>query len=873
MRCCFVKIFTAVLYGRCKLSTFIQMRGCPVCLLSCLFLLLLPRVAVHGQCGIIQTRMAITADSVNGTPAVVRFSTAGVLLSSGWKIRAARWRLDGSSWVSDSVFRLDQAVAAGLHYVEMLVAAEDSLTGDSCAGLSGHYYLTTASVLYASVETNGSGLTQTFTARLFGDGTAQQPFWNFGDGSTASGVQVTHTYAQPGIYTVYFAAGNGVAGNIARRIHAGTGHDNIILAPATIPSTACDSLHWLPVTQPVIDKIRWTDVLQGSLLSGSGLFESPLDGIWQQGPVAVTGRYRVPGQALLKIDLLDTAGGDYTTYVPVLIADSCVSATDTLRGFFWWDMDADGLRDPQEGKMDAPAAVVKTFEHIRPPEEKGGYALPLPPLNGSMQVVPLPAYVVTTPTPYRYTSGASSPYLRIGIAPSQTKVSGRLFLDLNADSVYTTAQDRPAKGFTVQLRNKMNGVSHCTVTDAQGNYETIVPEGIYLITLVSPLPAGAVLIPDTLQRYLLSTASVIPPLMISPQNFTKDLSALLLPREQPVPGTDFRLELLAANLGTDTCKGQFQISYDPALQFQSMSPPGGIHDPFNATVTWYSQTLFPVSDALYTVRFLLPASAVADSLINRAFLFANPGVNDIDLTNNVYACTTTVGNARPSFFKSVTPEGTGMPGLIQAQDRLHYRLSYRNTGAGTLHDLVLQDELSPALDPSSFQLHHSTHPVELITRQQTLTFRYAGIALTDTTLSADSSRLDLVFSVRPYAGTPGGTVIDNTAFAWTDAVTGQSSNTITQMIQTTTGIAAGAAKSWQVYPNPFTTAIYLIPPADGIRLLRLCLTDISGKTVIEASPGAAERSLMVSTATLLAGTYFLHFHTIHGESIVKMVKW
>jgi gliding motility-associated-like protein len=74
------------------------------------------------------------------------------------------------------------------------------------------------------------------TIQLTGSNTvnASHHYWSFGDGSTATTLETTHTYASAGNYLIKYAAGNGTcADTIAKLITFGTGPGDVILTSDT----------------------------------------------------------------------------------------------------------------------------------------------------------------------------------------------------------------------------------------------------------------------------------------------------------------------------------------------------------------------------------------------------------------------------------------------------------------------------------------------------------------------------------------------------------------------------------------------------------------------------------------------------------------
>jgi PKD repeat protein len=115
----------------------------------------------------------------------------------------------------------------------------------------------------------------TFTA-LSPSGMSYQ--WDFGDGSSASGPTVTHTYSATNTFTAQLTASNGSTGQ-------------------SLVDVASLSGSWADVENPGI--LQWTLTQSGSTISGTdtvsgaslqGTVSSPRHMVIQDGPLTLTGR-------------------------------------------------------------------------------------------------------------------------------------------------------------------------------------------------------------------------------------------------------------------------------------------------------------------------------------------------------------------------------------------------------------------------------------------------------------------------------------------------------------------------------------------------------------------------------------------------------
>lgn len=823
----------------------------------------------RAQCGVANVVTTVAADSVNGQPVAAYLSYSSTTVSSGWNIVAAVWTINGSTTVYDTIFRFSDFPAAGIHHVALSLTIVNPATGDTCRAGRAGYYLNTSKQLFSTIETNGNGLTQFFTAKYFGEGNAQQPEWNFGDGTGASGFAVLHTFSSPGLYFVTFSTGNGSVGNAARRVHAGDGYSNIQLTGPALTHLSCDSISVLPVTTSPYTQISFDDPFNYLYHPGAGILSGNHTGLgqWVFAPAEFKGRYRLAGQSLICSKMQDGAGGDYTIYQPVLIQDTCYLTADTLTGIFWEDEDGDGIRDQQESFFSEPGYKMQILLNTTEPDNKGIYKLALPPFAASAFPTGGNGDEFSSPAYYRYDPAGASINHRFdaGVAVQQSRISGKLFKDVNGDSLFSALIDRNMEGFIIAAKNQQTGAVFRAVTDKNGDFSTLIPDGSYNIYPETPL-TGCHIVPDTQYVYVGGNGTGIVPFAVQTTLLISDLEALLIPERTPVSGEPFTLFLLARNNGNDTCKGQFQVAYDNNLQFQSFSPANGIHDPVNHTVTWFSQTIYPFTDSLYKVQLQLPSSVTADSLINQGFLFASPGFTDVNLSNNAYACTTKVGSTTGPFSKMVIPEGVGGPRYIHAGERLHYHLRYTNEGPGRKPNLILQDEVSAYCDMSSLRIEYSNRAFRLVTRGRLLTFQYYNVNLMDTSV-ADSSVIELIFSLNTFPFSPPGVLVNNTAMAFSDAGIPLKSNTVSQTIDFTSQLADLYPTDGLLYPNPCHEFV-IVPASESDEI---SVTDLAGK-LITIQARYETRQYILYTETISPGTYLVTLKNGKEKKCRRLIK-
>ena len=770
-----------------------------------LLTILLFREEALAQCGLIQPRITVFPDSANGQLSVGRLSPVNSVLATDWVIDSVQWQVNGQTVIADSALKLDTAFQAGLLYVFMTMYVRDTVSGAVCEGNASNYFMTSSADVYPAMDVSGNGLTKTFTARIFGVDTCIAPVWNFADGNFGSGLSDVHTYQTPGIYSVSFSPGNGALGNVTRKIHVNDGFDDLQGAQLNSPVMFCDSFSLSMNTTPSYTTAVWQDIYTYSYYDfGPVLTSSNASQTLNAGDL-FTGRFVLPGQCYLYSILNDGNGGNHHEIIPVFVSDSCMSPLDTVSGRFWNDADADGIKDATEGTLSSSLYQVDVFGNRKSITQKGRFDMPVPPFSSSLQgIIP---FTDNFTTRSRYTVNFNSSVghdgYDFGVALNSSLVKGKVFADLDGDSLYNQATDKFLNHVTIQLKNINNGNTYYTSTDINGDYETVVPLGFYNITPVYLPMNSPKVYPDTIKINLLNSSGNLPSFICHKTTAGSDLRVKILPEDVPVIGETYSLNLKVQNIGADVSKGQFVLSYDTSLVVTSVSPVNGFVDAANHTVTWYSQTIPALTDTIYKVQFDLSATNPPAQLNQYVALFIAPGFIDLDLTNNADVCTTAVKNQLLLNGLLVTPEGVGATGLVAWDERLYYRINFMNTGSYSQQDVIVQDMLNSQLDVSSIRVEGASHPVRLLTRGNNLVFTFRDIQLPDSVTNPAASKGSVTFSVTPSPTVQPGNVITNTAELFFDS-TAFNTNSVLNTIQ---GSAAGIEDKMptaEISPNPFS---------------------------------------------------------------------
>lgn len=116
---------------------------------------------------------------------------------------------------------------------------------------------------------------------------------------------------------------------------------------------------------------------------------------------------------------------------------------------------------------------------------------------------------------------------------------------------------------------------------------------------------------------------------------------------------------------------------------------------------------------------------------------------------------------------------------------LIYTIRFQNTGNAPAFDVIIQDTLSPHLDPNTFSVLASSHPNVLTStmeQNQFLKFQFRDIFLPDSTADFTGSQGYVTYKIRPYENLEEGTIIENTAHIYFDFNPAIVTNTTTNIL-------------------------------------------------------------------------------------------
>jgi uncharacterized repeat protein (TIGR01451 family) len=316
--------------------------------------------------------------------------------------------------------------------------------------------------------------------------------------------------------------------------------------------------------------------------------------------------------------------------------------------------------------------------------------------------------------------------------------------------------------------------------------------------------------------------------------------------------------------------------YDSVLQYTGCTA-GGVHYPAQHKIEWNFPGLAPGTYWDWATRpqafFNVPATISTSALLHTYFEIL-PISGDINPSDNVLNVTEPVTGSHDPNSKSVIPQGDGPNGNIYLTDSvLLYTIHFQNDGNDTAFTVVVKDTLSSFLDPATVVPGAADHPYTFdLSGQGILTFRFDHIMLPDSNVNEPGSNGYFNYTVKVRAGTPIGTVINNTAsiyFDFNEAVV--TNTTINTIVDVASGIETLSTNNVvKVYPNPFSESTTFVIQSDKINEnYSFEMTDMLGKKV-RSMNNISEKQFTLQRNGLQNGMYF--YSIANAEGVVGKGK-
>ncbi len=444
-------------------------------------------------------------------------------------------------------------------------------------------------------------------------------------------------------------------------------------------------------------------------------------------------------------------------------------------------------------------------------------------------------------------------------------IEGTVFGDINSNCLPETGEPRLSAVVTAE----MNGYQFFSNTDANGNYQILVPQtGAYDVsvnlnnTQLCSNPHQTVSIP--------ALGDTISDIDFGTQNATC-FDAIVHPGWSPMDTARIKtFWIFGFSNGispgaSDTVR--FVMDYDPAMVYlpDSTALPMPVADTINHILTVNA----PYS-SVPSFEFYIPTGIGAGAVLHNCFSLVLP-IMDCDTTNNRICYDDPFTSSHDPNYKTCSPDS-----IVHTGDSiLTYTVHFQNNGNDTARFIIVKDTLSPYVDPASVRTIANSHtPYRLdISQFGILQWIFDPIALPDSATDPIGSQGFIVYTVKVRRNISPGTIISNRADIFFDYNDPVATNTHHNMIAYPLSIAQPGDKEYisvTAIPNPFSDYVtFRISGVTG--KYDLTILDVTGK-VVTRYEGLTSETIRYDRGNMAAGVYLYKVtdHK-HNESIGKLV--
>jgi len=258
----------------------------------------------------------------------------------------------------------------------------------------------------------------------------------------------------------------------------------------------------------------------------------------------------------------------------------------------------------------------------------------------------------------------------------------------------------------------------------------------------------------------------------------KDLSVSVTPNAPFRPGFSNLLTLTYANEGTTVQNGILELQVDNQLEIENiMAPPTNVNG--NA-LTWDFTDLQIFERRNISVTIKTPASIGIGTPLTFTCLIDTSA--DFDTTNNFFSLLDNVIGSFDPNDKQVVPS-IFTPESLANKAPLTYTIRFQNTGNFPASFITLADTLSQNLDPATFRVLASSHPMTWTMEGSGIVkFQFENINLSDSTTNEPASHGFVKYAIQAKPGLQLGDEIENTAHIYFDFNEPVVTNTITTKV-------------------------------------------------------------------------------------------
>ncbi len=228
-------------------------------------------------------------------------------------------------------------------------------------------------------------------------------------------------------------------------------------------------------------------------------------------------------------------------------------------------------------------------------------------------------------------------------------------------------------------------------------------------------------------------------------------------------------------------------------------------------------------------------------------------------------CEANVGSYDPND-KAAVPFGYEEEHYIKETDMLDYKIRFQNTGTDTAFTVVIRDQISEHLDPTTIRNVIASHPFVMdLSQNGLLEFTFNNIHLPDSTTNEPESHGFVQFKIDQQKNNPLGTVIENEASIYFDfnepIITNTTYHTIGEdfYLVSSIEILEENQHSIEVFPNPFIQETMIRIKEKTESKFRIEMYRVDGKNILTED---FENEFLFRRNNLPPGIYFFKIKSL-----------
>ena len=406
--------------------------------------------------------------------------------------------------------------------------------------------------------------------------------------------------------------------------------------------------------------------------------------------------------------------------------------------------------------------------------------------------------------------------------------------------------------------NFMNGV----FTNENGKYEMALSDGNYNVSMpgidnifaINPAESTIELndaLPVAMQDFCLTESVVI-----------EDLELSIFPINALRAGFAHAIKLVISNVGTVEKDATVNFYHAPnKMIYNNALPAPSVVD--NGLLQFSFQDMKPFEQRIALINFttaVIPIVAIDEILNVGAEILDSSG--DASIENNA-ASVNQIVTASYDPNDVTCFEGENVP-IENADNYLHYRIRFENTGNTFADRVVIKTTLDNLLDWSTLQPENASHPyIASVKNGNEVTFTFNAIYLPAAAQDAVGAQGYVLFKIKPKNNVVIGNQVLAQAAIYFDFNPAIITNTAsTTFVDMTLGVDGLDVSQIILYPNPASDLLH----SNAVNNWQsIEITDTLGKVVLEAD------ALPVDISRLQPGLYLVHATTANGEHLIRKI--